>query len=232
MKIVEHPSPNYGSRKGRAVDMVVLHYTVLGLEESLARLCDPQAEVSAHYVIAESGTIFRLVPDCERAWHAGRAFWGGERDVNARSLGIELVNDAKTDFPKAQLGALVLLLRQIRSEYSVPVTNVVGHSDVAPGRKSDPGARFPWSWLAAQGQAVFLEAQSEAPWPGDGAAKLRSAMVRAGYDPDVDTDVLLEALRLRFLPQALGDAPGAREIALAEALAKSGSGVDASKPLV
>ena len=161
-------SPNHGVRRSGALpDMVVLHYT--GMESAAAaraRLCDPSAEVSAHWLVDLDGTAEALVPEGRRAWHAGVARWGDVRDVNSRSIGIELVNPgtgpAAHSFPEAQMRALEGLLREIMGRHAVVAERVVGHACVAPGRKADPGPRFDWRRLALQGLAVW-------PWEADAA---------------------------------------------------------------
>lgn len=128
-------------------------------EEAVARLCDPAAEVSAHYVIAENGRIWRLVPETERAWHAGLSFWAGERDLNSRSVGIELANPGHgcghAPFPLPQMRALEALLGEILGRWSIPPERVLAHSDIAPLRKQDPGPRFDWRGLARRGLSVW-----------------------------------------------------------------------------
>lgn len=157
LRLVDHPSPNFDERNcRRPVDMVVLHYTGMPTAAAaLQRLTDPQSKVSSHYMIDEDGTIYRLVPEDKRAWHAGLAFWRGVRDVNARSIGIELVNPGHEfgyrEFPVVQLDALIALLKDIASRYEIMPGNYVGHSDVAPTRKEDPGELFPWRRLHAAG---------------------------------------------------------------------------------
>jgi N-acetylmuramoyl-L-alanine amidase len=157
LKLIDHPSPNFDERNcRRPVDMVVLHYTGMPTAAAaLERLSDPQAKVSSHYLIDEDGTIYRLVPEDKRAWHAGTAFWRGVRDVNARSIGIELVNPGHEfgyrEFPAVQIDALIALLKDISGRHEVMPGNYVGHSDVAPIRKEDPGELFPWRRLHAAG---------------------------------------------------------------------------------
>ena len=159
--MIDLPSPNHGERPaGVAVDLVVLHYT--GMETAgaaLARLCDPAARVSAHYLIDEDGQVFRLVGEERRAWHAGVSCWAGEADVNDRSIGVELANPGHefgySPFPEPQLGALEFLLGDILQRRRIHPKRVVGHSDVAPLRKRDPGELFPWRRLAAKGLAYW-----------------------------------------------------------------------------
>lgn len=164
MKIIDFPSPNHDARAaGAPIDMLVLHYTGMPTgADALARLVDPTAKVSAHYLIEEDGCVFRLVPERRRAWHAGIAYWRGVRDVNSRSIGIELVNPGHEfgyrDFPEAQMQALEDLATELVLRHAIPAMNVVGHSDVAPQRKRDPGERFDWRRLARTGIGV---------WPAD-----------------------------------------------------------------
>lgn len=196
MRVIDHPSPNFDERSGRRpVDIVVLHYTGMPTAEAaLQRLCDPEAKVSAHYLIDEDGGIYRLVSEDKRAWHAGVSFWRGIRDVNARSIGIELVNPGHEfgyrEFPVAQIDALLELLRDIATRYEVMPGNYVGHSDIAPQRKEDPGELFPWHRLAAAGfgrwPAWDFTVSQHAPalQPGDrgGAVlELQVALDRIGY---------------------------------------------------
>ncbi|MFN3509974.1 MAG: N-acetylmuramoyl-L-alanine amidase, partial [Tsuneonella troitsensis] len=146
------PSPNCDERS-LPVTMVVLHYTEMAdAETALARLTDPEAKVSAHYLISEAGEVIRLVDEAKRAWHAGVSFWRGIRDVNSASIGIELDHPGHAlgyrEFSEAQFSALVPLLARIVEEHGIPRANVVGHSDVAPARKIDPGELFPWDRLA------------------------------------------------------------------------------------
>ena len=176
-----HPSPNFDARDG-LVDMLVLHYT--GMESgdaALARLCDPAAKVSAHYVVGEDGQIFSLVPETARAWHAGVSFWRGARNINARSIGIEIVNGGHDfglpAFPEAQIAAVIDLIAAIRGRWAIPDRNIVGHSDVAPGRKLDPGERFPWQSLAAAGHGLWPDVMAE-----DSADPLGD-LARIGYGP-------------------------------------------------
>lgn len=160
MKIISRPSPNFNERPNDTViDTVVIHYTDMeNAEVSLERLCDPKAEVSSHYLIDEDGTIYQLVDDKKRAWHAGISHWNGKDNVNNFSIGIELQNHGYNYFvlyedwpsyPLQQMEALVLLLKDLKNRY--PVRYIVGHNDVSPGRKQDPGPHFDWKWLGEQG---------------------------------------------------------------------------------
>ena len=156
-KITELRSPNHDARpEGMPIDMLVLHYTGMPTgQAALTRLRDASSKVSAHYVIEEDGRIFHLVQEQRRAWHAGVACWRGHRDINGRSIGIELVNPGHEfgyrEFPRAQMAALESLARAIVARHRIPPRNVVGHSDVAPERKDDPGELFDWERLAGAG---------------------------------------------------------------------------------
>lgn len=231
MEIISWPSPNFGPRRGGArPDLVVLHYTaMLTAEAALARLCDPAAEVSAHYLIAEDGRIWTLVPEAERAWHAGAGAWGGVGDVNSRSIGIELANAGPLDgfppFSHPQMHALEALLGGIRDRWGIAAERVIGHSDMTPQRKADPGPKFDWRGLALAGHAVWPagEGGGEDGWPA-----FRAAAARAGYvAPDDDWAAVLAAFRLRFRPWAGEAALQAADVALAQGLAAAHPCVDA-----
>ncbi len=169
--------------------------------EALARLCQPEHEVSAHYLICEQGHIHQLVDENMRAWHAGAGDWGGCSDINSRSIGIELVNNGTTPFSAAQMDALEDLLEGIMARWSIPPERVIGHSDMAPLRKIDPGSRFDWRRLALQGLSVWpmrCDAQQ-----ADMDAFIQLAY-RFGYPEAVDPETLLAAFRLRFRPETVG----------------------------
>lgn len=221
LPLAAHPSPNFGPRKlGQLPDMVVLHYTAMPTcAEAHDRLCDPAAEVSAHYLISEAGAVMALVPEELRAWHAGAGGWGGCRDVNSRSIGIELANPGDAPFAEPQMRALEGLLADVLARWQIAPERVIAHSDMAPGRKGDPGPRFDWRRLALQGLSVWPEPGE----PGDFAADL----ARAGY-PAAPADVLLAAFRLRFRPWARG-ALDDTDRALAAGLAARFP-VDAARP--
>jgi N-acetylmuramoyl-L-alanine amidase len=192
-----HPSPNFGDRRGRGrVELVVLHYTAMtSCAEALERLCDPMAEVSAHYLLDADGTVLGLVDEAARAWHAGTGTWAGEGDVNSRSIGIELANTGSHPFAEAQMAALEELLSGLLERHALGPEAVIGHSDMAPDRKRDPGPRFDWRRLAVQGLSVWPEPGAQ----GDFVADLRAF----GY-PDAAPETLLTAFRLRFRPWGKG----------------------------
>lgn len=217
----EFRSPNYNSRGGVAVDMLVLHYT--GMETgraALERLCDPAAEVSAHYLIEEDGAVFALIDEAERAWHAGVASWRGQDNINSRSIGIELVNPGHEfgyrDFPEAQMQALVPLCQEILSHHAIPARNVVGHSDVAPARKTDPGELFDWPWLAGEGVGMWPTEDAEPCGDAD-VLRLLSGI---GYDIS-DEAAAVTAFQRHFSPHRLDgviDAQTRRAIAAVHTL--------------
>jgi N-acetylmuramoyl-L-alanine amidase len=200
---IDLPSPNHAPRPaGAVVDVLVLHYTELPLAESLDILRDEKRphRVSAHYVLAEDGTLYRLVPEDRVAWHAGRSHWRGREALNATSIGVEIVNlhGDRHDYPATQIAALIELCRGILARHPAIVPcNVVGHSDIAPKRKIDPGRRFPWATLAASNIGL---------WPRPGAAPLegdvQAALQRLGYPPavGVTTADIVAAFQRRFRP--------------------------------
>jgi N-acetylmuramoyl-L-alanine amidase len=180
---IERPSPNQGPRRTGPTDILLLHYTGMPTaDEALARLTDARAEASAHYMIDEDGTVYRLVDEDRRAWHAGESSWAGETDVNSRSIGIELVNPGHEfgyrRFPEAQMAALTDLARDIRARHPIPPWRVLGHSDVAPGRKQDPGELFDWPRLAAAGIAIWPTAPAAS---GGDTNEALGALSRFGY---------------------------------------------------
>jgi N-acetylmuramoyl-L-alanine amidase len=191
------PSPNFGDRRGGVrPSLVVIHYTAMAsCAEARARLCDPVAEVSAHWLISEDGAVEALVEEQARAWHAGAGQWAGLEDINSHSIGIELANRGDHPFAEPQMAALEGLLAGIMARWSIPAHRVIGHSDMAPDRKGDPGARFDWRRLARQGLSVWPALAT----PGD----FRADAVRFGYPPAEDA-TLLRAFRLRFRPWATG----------------------------
>jgi N-acetylmuramoyl-L-alanine amidase len=177
---------------------VVIHYTgMASCAAAAARLCDPAAEVSAHWLIDTDGTCIPLVDEGLRAWHAGAGAWRGQGDVNSRAIGIELQNDGAAPFAAPQMAALCRLLAGIMARWPVPPEGVIAHSDMAPDRKRDPGRHFDWRRLALAGLSVWPEAGT-----GDPAGFLGDAAA-FGYPP-LDAAVVLQAFRLRFRPWARG----------------------------
>ncbi|MCX7643711.1 MAG: N-acetylmuramoyl-L-alanine amidase [Rhodobacteraceae bacterium] len=212
-----HPSPNHGDRRGGArPSLVVLHYTAMrSAEEALCRLCAPEFEVSAHYLIAEDGTVFQLVAEDRRAWHAGVSAWGPVTDVNSASIGIELCNPGDAPYAAPQMAALEALLADVLARHALPPEAVIAHSDCAPGRKIDPGPRFDWRRLALSGLSVWPEADCPPP-AEDGLLRDLRAF---GYTAEAAPEALLAAFRLRFRPGAEGP-PGDEDRAMAADLAR------------
>ena len=197
-------SPNFDDRlSSTPIDMLVIHYTGMkSAKAALDRLCDPQAKVSAHYIIDEDGDVIPLVDESKRAWHAGIASWRGKSDINARSVGVELVNPGHDfgyqNFPKSQMAALIDLLLGILSRHSIPARNVVGHSDVAPSRKIDPGERFDWAGLAAEGIGL---------WPheadiGNKTLDITAMLLEYGYDVTIPA-FAITAFQRHFHPETV-----------------------------
>ena len=213
LRVIDRPSPNFNDRAaGQRIDILLLHYTGMNsAEAALARMCDAAARVSAHYCIGEDGTCTRLVDEAKRAWHAGVSAWAGEADINSRSIGIELVNPGHEfgyrPFPEAQMACLIALCREILHRYPIPAARILGHSDVAPLRKQDPGELFDWARLAAAGIGL---------WPGTPAptavapmAEVQAMLRRYGYEVpqtgvwDTQTQAVLVAFQRHFRPQDL-----------------------------
>ena len=208
MDAIERASPNFGERRGGAIDLVVLHYTAMpDAEAALTRLCDPEAEVSAHYLIAKDGTLYKLVDEGKRAWHAGQGCWAGHEDVNSRSIGIELDNPGNEAFADDLMDTLEELLADILERHDLPPKAVIAHSDLAPGRKHDPGPRFDWHHLADVGLSVWPD---PAP-PGD---FMRNAAF-FGYPVEAGKGPILDAFRQRFRPGASGPLSPADEALMA-----------------
>ena len=235
---VERPSPNSGPRPpGGVIDMLVLHYTGMrDAASALDRLCDPQAKVSAHYAIDEDGTVYRLVPETRRAWHAGVSAWGGETDINDRSIGVELVNPGHEHgyraFPEAQMAAVERLAADIVRRHRIPPQRVVGHSDVAPARKRDPGELFDWPRLARAGAGLWPSLRGpvtvapvlRAGSRGGAVSAMQSALAAWGYglratgEYDDATVEVAAAFQRHFRPRRIDGAWDGECAALLRAL--------------
>jgi N-acetylmuramoyl-L-alanine amidase len=203
----EHPSPNHEQRgEPPRIDMLVLHYTgMASAEAALERLCDPKARVSAHYVVGEDGSVWRLVSETLRAFHAGRSCWAGESDLNFVSIGVEIVNPGHEwgyrPFSEAQMAAVECLCCDILARHPIPPCRVVGHSDIAPDRKTDPGELFDWPRLARAGIGIWPEPSGRLA-----AAPIRRAQAVAGLraigygTPPAPEGSAIAAFQRRFLP--------------------------------
>lgn len=203
--IIDSASPNYDERS-LPISILVLHYTgMLDAASAFRRLTDPEAKVSSHYLIAEDGQVVRLVDEDKRAWHAGQSYWRGITDINSASIGIELVNPGHEHgyrpYPDEQMAALVTLMMQIVPRYGITRGNIVGHSDIAPARKEDPGELFDWERLAKLRLALprphkFL---TDPHWVDSG---FLLALERFGYDI-IDQDAAVRAFQRRFRPETI-----------------------------
>ncbi|MGJ8621584.1 MAG: N-acetylmuramoyl-L-alanine amidase [Yoonia sp.] len=212
LKLTARSSPNCGPRRdGARPDIVVIHYTAMQTAAAAAdTLCNPETEVSAHYLIAEDGAVLTLVAEEMRAWHAGAGQWGEVTDVNSRSIGIELANTGLAPFAAAQMDALTGLLDGVCARWAIPPERVIGHSDMAPGRKIDPGARFDWRRLALSGLSVWPASATGAPSSDKpvSEAAFASQMAAFGYRATADAELLLKTFRLRFRPRHDGPLDG------------------------
>ena len=225
MKITRLSSPNFNDRQF-PLDMLVLHYT--GMETgdaAIERLTDEEAGVSAHFVVRETGEILQLVDEDKRAWHAGVSSWQGDEDLNSRSVGIEIVNGGHDwrasdgslpDYPDAQIEAVIALSKAIIDRWNIPADRVVGHSDIAPARKADPGEHFPWQRLAEAGIGLWPSVSGGADQPAE------TSLRAIGYDVS-DLTAAITAFRRRWMPDRIegGDDQDLRAMAAAVAAAYS-----------
>ncbi|WP_429912279.1 N-acetylmuramoyl-L-alanine amidase [Glycocaulis sp.] len=223
MTLIHRPSPNFNDR-ALPVSMLVLHYT--GMETGRAaidRLADPDAKVSAHYVVAEDGSVIAMVDEAKRAWHAGLSYWRGITDINSASIGMEIVNGGHDfglpDYPPAQIDAVIALSRAIIARHAIAPVNVVGHSDIAPGRKIDPGEKFPWERLAREGVGLWPDGVVPAKPDEARAAGLLNAI---GYNPELALGVVLTEFQRRYRPSRLDGVLDDETMGLIEALAGKG----------
>ncbi len=200
--------------------MIILHYTGMQFaHEAMHRLCDPKARVSSHYVVLENGSIVQLVPEAKRAWHAGVSSWGGDTDINSRSIGIEICNPGHEfgylDFPSRQIAAVITLCRSILTRNIIRPENIVAHSDVAPSRKQDPGEKFPWKLLAQSGVGLWVEPAAIVADPnaikvgttGPEVTSLQNSLTGYGYGLeasgryDTATEEVVIAFQRHFRPK-------------------------------
>ena len=217
MNIIRKETDHYEDRRnGARPSFIIIHYTeTRTLEDAedyfLGRTAHPSGgRVSAHYMIDRDGAVIQYVDEDKRAWHAGLAHWRGIEDINSHSIGIELVNPGRkygyTTFTAAQMASLVRLCRAIMARHSITPHRVLGHSDVAPARKKDPGELFDWEMLAKAGCAVWPKPNEEDHRIGRDYVRdenaLREAFTRAGYDPSVSLDSLIVAFQRHFYPEA------------------------------
>ncbi|MCH9049509.1 MAG: N-acetylmuramoyl-L-alanine amidase [Proteobacteria bacterium] len=242
--MIERPSPNFGPRpKDAVIDMLVVHYTGMpSAEEALARLCDPGSQVSAHYVIDEDGTTYRLVGEEERAWHAGEASWAGMRNINDVSIGIELVNPGHEfgylPFTQVQMDVFTDLAKGVIGRHPIPPSRVLGHSDVAPGRKTDPGELFDWRGAAGAGIGLWPEVPGAADdgeilfAPGEKdpvIVEIQRQLAAFGYGVGSDgildnpTREVVAAFQRHFRPEKIDGAIDRATVRRLEALSRLGA---------
>ncbi len=209
MTIIFKPSPNFNERVGgQTPGYIILHYTGMETAEmALERLCSMDSHVSAHFTIDENGTIYQHVESDKRAWHAGASYWRGNKDMNSASIGIELVNPGHEygyrPFPDIQISSLIILMKEVMTDYAIHPQDVLAHSDIAPVRKEDPGELFPWARLAQEGCAVWPEPGEHdfdevKNWSLDDYV---AAVRRFGYDPDCGYEFVLRAFERHFAPE-------------------------------
>jgi N-acetylmuramoyl-L-alanine amidase len=221
MPPIEHArSPNFSKRAdGKSIDMLILHYTGMASpERALKWLCDPESSVSSHYFVFEDGRVMQLVDDADRAWHAGKSFWAGETDINSRSLGVEIANPGHAfgyrPFPDAQIDAVIGLCAELVRRHPIPPERVLGHSDVAPMRKEDPGELFPWRRLHETAIGHFVEPEPVVAGPvlsegdrGEEVGILRRRFREYGYglagDAEFDGPMaaVVRAFQRHFRPE-------------------------------
>jgi N-acetylmuramoyl-L-alanine amidase len=239
------PSPNFGERaEGLAVDLLILHYTDMeSAGAAIDWLCNPVANVSCHYVVAEDGTITQLVDERQRAWHAGVSSWHGEDDINSRSIGIEIANRGHDhgypDFPDAQIDSVIALACDICARHGIRPERILAHSDVAPDRKRDPGEKFPWARLAAAGVGHFVEPEPIRGGrffsPGETGSPieaLQAMLALYGYPLqitgvyDLETTQVVTAFQRHFRPQQVDGIADSSTIATLHRLARALSARD------
>ncbi len=199
MKIYQSPSPHFNERL-LPVDSIIIHYTDMPTtEEALHWLCHPHSQVSAHYLIDEKGKIYHIVPEEKRAWHAGQSYWQGCKDMNSCSVGIELANPGHSHgyqpFPEAQIDSLLTLCKTLQVRWDIPSSRVLGHSDIAPQRKQDPGHLFPWDLLAKEGVGLWPKQLLEGK-----KIDVNEALKKIGYETASPSHALL-AFQRHFQPQ-------------------------------
>jgi N-acetylmuramoyl-L-alanine amidase len=236
MKIIERPSPNFNERVGEGVpDILIMHYTGMKTcAEAVERLTSAEARVSSHYTVDEDGTIYRHVAEEMRAWHAGVSHWRGASDINSRSVGIEIVNPGHEwgyrAFPDVQIDAVLALSKGIVSRHAIAPRNVIAHSDIAPGRKTDPGELFPWKRFAEAGIGLWVEAKAGRDEAllrrdtGGRVAELQALLVRYGYGLEITsvydepTEIVVSAFQRHFRPALFDGVADAETLAILRAL--------------
>lgn len=229
--IRDRPSPNHDRRGDPArIDMLVLHYTGMrSAEAALDRLCDPASRVSSHYMVEEDGAVWRLVAEARRAFHAGLSCWDGERELNFVSIGIEIVNPGHEwgyrPFPDAQMDAVQALCAEILSRHPIPPSRIVGHSDIAPERKTDPGELFDWPRLGRAGIGIWPEPSGRGSGAAVDHAHALADLAAIGYCTASSEKAAVAAFQRRFRPaQSDGVLDGETAARLAEIRAAYAAG--------
>lgn len=211
MNLIQTPSPNFDDRRaGKKPAYIIMHYTgTKTAEEARDRFLDPApndkvGRIAPHYMINGDGSVLQFMPEEKRAWHAGVSFWRGETDLNSVSIGIEVWNPGHefgyTDFLPAQIDAVIELCQGIMQRWDIPPENVLGHADIAPGRKIDPGEKFPWQTLSTHGVGVWPKISLQDK-PFVTAELFKDLLVRYGYNPDIRAETLISAFAQHFWPE-------------------------------
>jgi N-acetylmuramoyl-L-alanine amidase len=213
----EFLSPNFSPR-AQNIDYIILHYTEMNFQDSVQRLMDPEYSVSAHYVINEDGMIYQLVSDDKIAWHSGVSYWRGQEKLNQNSIGIELVNLGNHDFAKPQVSSLVKLIKFLMQKYNISRNNIIGHADVAPERKLDPGLFFPWRELASCGLGIWPDiaisdatsaAEEDLSQEKEVVYEMQVMLRKIGYKLeasglwDAQTNQVARAFQAKFCPEII-----------------------------
>ena len=212
MKKISYPSPNFNDRPPNTkIDILVLHYTGMPTSlDALNHMCNPKSRVSSHYMVDMDGEIYQLVSEQNRAWHAGISCWRGNSNINDRSIGIELENPGHEfgyqRFPDKQIDSLIELAKEIINRHSIPARNVIGHSDISPSRKKDPGELFDWHKLASHGIGCWPFLKTSAQNCDDSIKNFTEALKKYGYEVS-DLTATTRAFQSHFMPNSLGEGP-------------------------
>jgi len=196
--IISSPSPNFSERDDTPIDMLILHYTAVDFKTSMQILHDPEKQASSHYLIDRDGTIYQLVADDKKAWHAGVSEWRGRKNLNLNSIGIEIVNSGYEPFEKKQIAALIYLLSRLTRRYHIKKTDILGHMDVAPNRKIDPGQFFPWKTIAKKGFGIWPQTGTSRRLLTKEEAIIKLTQIGYGLNFDPDQDVALKTVLRSF----------------------------------
>jgi N-acetylmuramoyl-L-alanine amidase len=203
------PSPNYSDRNGD-IRFIILHYTEMPFQDALDKLCDKESQVSCHYLIREDGNIFQLVEDQYKAWHAGKSNWGKLDRINDYSIGIELDNIGNSEFSSPQIQSCITLCKSLKQKYKIPNKNILGHSDIAPDRKIDPGVFFPWKILAQSNIGLWYDNDiNPITYKASDILQIQNKLKEFGYKIeqtgiwDLQTNFVIRAFQAHFLPNKI-----------------------------